>query len=162
MDQKSRGEKKISGNNDNVPLAFLMSQMISDVRLFQEALSDLINTLTDPDLAKQRVIVNQKLTLMLKPTRSVITNYDLSEYDQHSIINATSQVIALVKTYNATWDELMSIQSRYKTGSGYRHRKSDSSSRDSVVDSAVADALAAGLNENDEFDLSSTGCDFEI
>jgi len=143
-----------------------MQKMISDVRLFQESLAELVSVLTDSIQARQRHLVNQRLTAMLKPTRSVITNYDLSEDDQHAIINGTSNVIALVKTYNASWEELeIKNQALYNHGhdKNLLHAKlsqesmrSTNSTRDVIVDSAVVAAMAAGVNEDGEFDLNCT------
>jgi len=143
-----------------------MQKMISDVRLFQESLAELVSVLTDSIQARQRHLVNQRLTAMLKPTRSVITNYDLSEDDQHAIINGTSNVIALVKTYNASWEELeIKNQALYNHGhdKNLLHQKlsqesirSTNSTRDVIVDSAVVAAMAAGVNEDGEFDLNCT------
>jgi hypothetical protein len=137
---------------------YLMQRMISDVRLFQESLAELVSVLTDSIQARQRNLVNQKLTAVLKPTRSVITNYDLSEDDQHAIINGTSNVIALVKTYNSAWEELeLKNQALYNNKEILHQKLSNSSSKDNViVDSAVVAAMAAGVNEDGEFDLNCT------
>lgn len=153
--------------------------MIQDVRLFQVALADLVHVLADSNLARQKNQVNQHLTAMLKPTRSVITNYDLAENLQHNIINGTSHVIGMVKTYNSAWEELglknkqasenTSVTS--ETNINQRTVSKDTSdskdenfssstnsnhNRDLVIDSAVVAAMAAGLNENNEFDLTKT------
>ena len=164
---------------------YLMSKMIHDVRLFQVALADLVHILADTSLARQKNLVNQHLTNMLKPTRAVITNYDLAENLQHSIINGTSHVIGLVKTYNAAWEEL-ELKNRSASTSGLtkeglsaklsedsHHSGSSapsstsrkgplndtsaaSSSKDTLIDSAVSAAIAAGPNEHNEFDLTRT------
>lgn len=202
----NQNENNNANNNNTTPADpyYLMSKMIHDVRLFQAALADLVHVLADTNLARQKSLVNLYLTNMLKPTRAVITNYDLAENLQHCIINGTSSVISSVKTYNAAWEEVLLKNKKLKAGqmenvekeilsakystdssgggkdsktgtprgstaSGLSDQSKDTAEfagligenestkpNSMVIESAVIAAIAAGLNENGEFDLTKT------